>query len=95
MAKVSQASEAEAFEQLPNIGKAMAEDFRELGLKHPRELATQDPLALYQRLCKLSGQRQDPCVLDTFMAAVDFMQGAPARPWWDYTAARKQQFPDL
>lgn len=95
MPKAASAAEALRFEHLPNIGKAMAADFQLLGFKRPQELAAQDPLALYQRLCKITGQRHDPCVLDTFMAAVDFMQGAPARPWWDYTARRKQQFPDL
>jgi hypothetical protein len=28
-------------------------------------------------------------VLDTFMAAVDFMNGVAAAPWWAYTAQRK------
>ena len=50
------------------------------------------PSQLYQALCRATGQRQDPCVLDTFMAATDFMRGAPARPWWAYTAERKQRF---
>ena len=36
--------------------------------------------------------RQDPCVLDTLMAATDFMRGAPAAPWWKYTAERKATF---
>ena len=49
-------------------------------------------LALYRRLCEATGQRQDPCVLDTFMAATDFMRGAPAAPWWKYTAERKATF---
>jgi hypothetical protein len=31
-------------------------------------------------------------VLDTFMAATDFMRGAPAAPWWSYTAQRKALF---
>lgn len=95
MPKAKEAAQCTAFEHLPNIGKAMAADFRLLGLKHPQELAQQDALALYQRLCKLTAQRHDPCVLDTFMAAVDFMQGAPAQPWWHYTAQRKQQYPDI
>jgi hypothetical protein len=47
---------------------------------------------LYQRLCAVTGQRQDPCVLDTFLAATDFMAGAPAAPWWTYTAQRKALF---
>jgi hypothetical protein len=28
-------------------------------------------------------------VLDTFMAATDFMRGAAPSPWWHYTARRK------
>jgi hypothetical protein len=44
---------------------------------------------LYQQLCAATGQRQDPCVLDTFMAATDFMRGAEAAPWWVYTPQRK------
>ena len=31
-------------------------------------------------------------MLDTFMAVVDFMRGAPAAPWWAYTAQRKALF---
>lgn len=44
---------------------------------------------LYQSLCALTGRRHDPCVLDTFMAATDFMRGAAPKPWWAYTAERK------
>jgi Pathogenicity locus len=95
MAKASRAGDCERFEQLPNIGPAMAADFRLLGLAHPRELARHDAFALYQQLCQATGQRQDPCVLDTFIAAIDFMRGAPARPWWAYTAQRKRQHPAL
>jgi hypothetical protein len=63
-----------------------------LGVQHPSQLATLDALQLYQQLCRSTGKRQDPCVLDTFMAATDFMRGAAAKPWWDYTARRKQQY---
>ena len=49
-------------------------------------------MALYRALCERSGKRQDPCVLDTFMAATDFMRGAAPTPWWRYTAQRKQVY---
>lgn len=94
-AKALCAEDCQRFEQIPNIGPACAGDLRRLGLTHPQDLAHQDPLALYQRLCQLTGERHDPCVLDTLLAAVDFMQGAPARPWWHYTATRKANWPDL
>ena len=38
-----------------------------------------------------AGQRHDPCLLDTFIAAVRYMEGAPKKPWWKYTAERKRE----
>ncbi|HEX2011533.1 MAG TPA: helix-hairpin-helix domain-containing protein [Roseateles sp.] len=78
-----------ALEQIPNIGTAMAGDLRLLGITRPQELRGRDAFVLYQQLCAITEQRQDPCVLDTLMAAVDFMRGAPPKPWWHYTAERK------
>ena len=87
--KAACAGKCHQLEDLPNIGPAMAADLRALGIAHPRELAHRDAFVLYQSLCALSGKRQDPCVLDTFMAATDFMRGAAPAPWWAYTAQRK------
>jgi hypothetical protein len=87
--KARHAGECELLEQLPNIGPSIASDLRSLGVSHPRELASKDAFVLYQQLCAKTGRRQDPCVLDTFMAATDFMRGAEAKPWWTYTAQRK------
>jgi hypothetical protein len=88
-AKARHAADCDALEQLPNIGPALAADLRSIGVRHPRELASRDAYQLYQTLCAATGRRQDPCVLDTFMAATDFMRGAPAAPWWKYTPQRK------
>ena len=55
----------------------------------------QDALALYRRLEALTGTRQDPCVLDTFIALTRFMAGEAARPWWAYTAERKAHLAEL
>jgi hypothetical protein len=93
--KACSAAECERLEQLPNIGPSLAADLRRLGIVHPRELAARDPFTLYRGLCQATGRRQDPCVLDTFIAVVDFMQGGPARPWWSYTAQRKSTYGKL
>ena len=77
-------------EQLPNIGHSIAGDLKLIGISHPHELLKQDPYAMYDKLCFKTHSRQDPCVLDTFISAVRFMQGAPKRPWWAYTAERKR-----
>jgi hypothetical protein len=79
-------------EQLPNIGPALAADLRLIGIERPADLRGKDAFILYRALCEKTGQRHDPCVLDTFMAATDFMRGAPAAPWWKYTAQRKAIF---
>ena len=50
---------------------------------------------MYRALCEATGARQDPCVLDVFIAVVRFMEGGPPTPWWHYTAERKAQMPDL
>jgi hypothetical protein len=79
----------EHFQQIPNVGKATELDFVCLGFKHPRELAGRDPYLMYQDLCRLTGQRHDPCVIDVFISAVRFMEGEEAQKWWYYTAERK------
>ena len=77
---------------LPNIGPSLAKDLRAIGIATPQELRGRDPWELYQALCEKRGSRQDPCVLDVFMAITDFMEGGEPRVWWDYTAERKRRY---
>jgi predicted GIY-YIG superfamily endonuclease len=77
-------------EDIPNIGPAIAADLRQLGITTPADLPGRDPYAMYDDLCRITGQRHDPCLLDTFIAAVRYMEGAPKKPWWKYTAERKR-----
>ena len=90
--KAAHAAECARLEQLPNIGPSLATDLRDVGITQPRDLVGKDAYELYLQLCHVRGTRQDPCVLDTFMAAVDFMSGAAPQPWWAYTAERKQRY---
>ena len=75
---------------LPNIGKAFAEDFILLGIHNPRQLIGLCPYEMYEKLCEVTKSRHDPCVLDTFISVTRFMNGEEPRPWWAYTAERKQ-----
>jgi hypothetical protein len=88
--KAQTAAEVRRFEDIPNIGPAMAADFVLLEVPTPSALAGRDPYALYDELCARTGARHDPCVIDTFISAVRFMEGAPPHPWWHYTAERKR-----
>jgi hypothetical protein len=77
-------------EDLPNVGPSIAGDLRGIGVLHPGDLPGRDPYALYDTLCATTGIRHDPCVLDVFISAVRFMEGAPAHKWWHYTPERKR-----
>ena len=77
-------------EDLPNVGPATAADLRALGITRPGQLVGKDPYRLYERLNRVLGARQDPCVCDTLISVVRYMEGAPERPWWHYTPERKK-----
>lgn len=91
MPKAANASEARVLMDIPNVGKSIANDLRGLGVNTPADVAAMDPMAMYDALRTPMGQRHDPCVLDTFLAARDFMNGGPALPWWHFTPLRKAQ----
>ncbi len=88
--KATDARSATVLEEIPNIGASLARDLRSIGITNPAKLIGRDSHTLYQALCDRTGSRQDPGVLDTFISAVRFMEGAPARPWWHYTPERKR-----
>jgi hypothetical protein len=89
MTKPRRRADIAKLEDLPNVGPATARDLRSLGIALPDQLRGQNGYELYNRLCRLTGISYDPCVIDVFLAAVDFMNGAPSRPWWRYTKIRK------
>jgi Pathogenicity locus len=76
-------------QELPNIGKAMSEDLKILGIKHPQQLIGKNPYELYDSLCSITKQNHDLCVIDVFISVVEFMDGGKARPWWEFTTQRK------
>jgi len=75
---------------LPNVGKATEEDLRLLGIEKPEDLAGRNPVEMYKLLCRKRGFKQDPCVLDIFMAITRFMEGERPRRWWEYSEERKR-----
>ena len=89
MKKATTASDAIHLEQIPNIGKSVANDLRLIGITKPIQLRAKDPLKLYQKINIVTRTHHDPCLLDTFMAAVDFMNGGRPKPWWKFTERRK------
>jgi pathogenicity locus Cdd1 protein len=81
--------------ELISIGPAMLRDFERLGIRSVAQLARQNPQRMYARLNRATGERQDPCVLDTFCAAVAQARN-PRLPteqcqWWYWSRKRKNE----
>ena len=78
---------------LISVGPAALRDFERLGIRSVAQLARQSPRQLYQRLNRVTGQRQDICVLDVFAAAVAQARNPrlPAEQcrWWYWSRRRK------
>jgi hypothetical protein len=78
--------------KIPNVGPAMAQDLMLLGISSVEQLVGKEPVGLYLDLEAKTRKRQDPCVLDTFMAVVHYAETGEGKPWWHFTEARKANF---
>lgn len=78
---------------LISVGERIVQDFDMLGVQSVKGLARRNPNRLYVRLCEITKQRQDPCVLDVFCAAVAQARNPhlPAEQcqWWYWSRQKK------
>jgi nucleotidyltransferase/DNA polymerase involved in DNA repair len=78
---------------LVSIGPAMLRDFELLGIRSVQQLARQNPVSLYRKLCRITGQKIDICCQDVFHAAVAQARNPllPAEQcqWWYWSRQRK------
>jgi hypothetical protein len=85
--------EARVLADLISVGPAMLRDFALLGIGSLPQLARQDPVRLYRKLCRVTGQRIDICCQDVFSAAVAQARNPllPAEQcqWWYWSRQRK------
>jgi hypothetical protein len=75
--------------QMPNIGPAVARKLERLGVTGQEDLRGRDGEQLFAELCALDGRDHDPCLLDTFVAAVAYVNDGDDRPWWEFSRERK------
>ena len=84
---------ARELRDLVSIGPAMLRDFEIIGVRSVAQLARAKPEALYERLCKATGQSHDICCLDVFSAAVAQARNPKLpeeqRQWWYWSRRRK------
>jgi Pathogenicity locus len=82
-------TECQQLEQLPNVCPSIAADLRLVGIQQPSDLKKQDAYTLYQELCRTTGKRHDPCMIDVFISAIRYMHGHAPKSWWAFTDERK------
>ncbi|MBD3402722.1 mitomycin resistance protein [candidate division GN15 bacterium] len=78
---------------LYSVGKAIAADLERLGITEVAQLVGCDAREMHARLEKLTGKRVDPCVQDTFAAAIAQAENPDLpeeqRRWWYWSRVRK------
>lgn len=75
-------------QRIPGVGPSLAADLRLLGFPTLHSLRGADPVAMYERLCEMTGVHQDRCVLYVFRCAVYFASEPEHDPelllWWSW-----------
>ena len=78
---------------IPGIGKSLAIDLYELGVRKVTDLKGKDPQQLYDKHCELRGAHIDRCVLYVFRCAVYFAETKNPEPeklkWWNWSGRTK------
>ncbi len=76
--------------QIPGIGKSLATDLWNIGIRSVSQLKNKDPEKLYDRSNQYAGVVQDRCVLYTFRCAVYYAdtkkenQDSEKLKWWNW-----------
>ena len=73
---------------IPGIGKNIAADLWELGIRSVPDLRGKDPELLYAKRCEQQGVQIDRCLLYVFRCAVYFAEHKRHDPeklkWWNW-----------
>lgn len=85
---MAQNQELKELQIIPGVGKSIAADLYELGIRRVADLKDKDPEKLYSRRCTQVGARIDPCLLYVFRCAVYYASHTRHNPdlllWWNW-----------
>lgn len=79
-----------ALQEIPGVGKSIAEDLWDIGIRKVADLITCDPQDLYDRSNRKAGCIQDRCLLYVFRCAVYYSKTSPGDredallQWWNW-----------
>ena len=73
---------------IPGIGKTIARDFCDIGIKKVSDLKGKDPEKLYSQICAKKGEQVDKCMCYVCRSSVYFAQHKKHNPeklkWWNW-----------
>lgn len=75
---------------IPGVGKSIATDLWNIGIRKISDLAGQDPQLLYEASNQFAGTMQDRCLLYVFRCAVYYAETPEAElekeklKWWNW-----------
>ena len=75
-------------EQIPGVGKSIARDLHQIGIKSVEQLEGKDPEVLYRKLCSFKASPVDRCMLYVLRCAVYYASSEDPDPellnWWNW-----------
>ncbi len=81
-------SDSKVLEQIPGVGKNIAQDMANIGIHSVGQLKGQDPEKLYQKLCDFKASPVDRCMLYVLRCAVYYASNTKHDPrllkWWNW-----------
>ena len=81
-------SDLKDLEQIPGVGKRIAQNMRNIGISTVGQLRGQEPEAIYQKLFDFKARPVDRCVLYVFRCAVYYVSNTEHDPellkWWNW-----------
>jgi len=80
--------ELQNLQQIPGVGKKIAEDLWSIGIHSVQDLQSQDPEYLYLGLCAQKGVDVDRCMLYVLRCAIYYASNTEHDPellkWWNW-----------
>ena len=83
-----ESSNTKNLEQIPGVGKRIAQEMQNIGINSTDDLKDQDPLKLYHKLCDIKARPPDRCMLYVLRCAVYYASNIEHDPellkWWNW-----------
>jgi len=81
-------SDSKDLEQIPGVGKQIAQDMTNIGIHSVGQLKNRNPEKLYQKLCDFKASPVDRCMLYVLRCAVYYASNTKHNPqllkWWNW-----------